>query len=240
MLHNYYLYEENGRLSMLPWDYNLSFGAFGGGGARGGYQDAQGMPGNQIAVEEENTEATVQKDETQTTDNTEQQEAKWHDKQMGGGSNNTSSMINMAIDTPLSGTSEEDRPMWSALINNEEYKEQYHTLFDEFITNYLKSGIIAEEISRVQEMITPYVQKDPTKFYNYDEFQTAVDTLQDFIKLRTESIRKQLIGEIPSTTELQNRFTGELVDASNINISDMGSNGDGRKEGENNKGKMLN
>lgn len=25
--HNYYLYEQDGRLSMLPWDYNLSFGA---------------------------------------------------------------------------------------------------------------------------------------------------------------------------------------------------------------------
>ena len=31
MLHNYYLYENNGKLSMLPWDYNLSFGGFGGG-----------------------------------------------------------------------------------------------------------------------------------------------------------------------------------------------------------------
>ena len=30
MLHNYYLYENNGKLSMLPWDYNLAFGAFGG------------------------------------------------------------------------------------------------------------------------------------------------------------------------------------------------------------------
>ncbi len=30
MLHNYYLYEKNGKLSMLPWDYNLSFGAFSG------------------------------------------------------------------------------------------------------------------------------------------------------------------------------------------------------------------
>ncbi len=28
MLHNYYLYEAEGILSMLPWDYNLSFGAF--------------------------------------------------------------------------------------------------------------------------------------------------------------------------------------------------------------------
>lgn len=28
MLHNYYLYEEDGRLTMLPWDYNLAFGGF--------------------------------------------------------------------------------------------------------------------------------------------------------------------------------------------------------------------
>ena len=37
MLHNYYLYEENGKLQMIPWDYNLAFGAFMnmGGGPKG-------------------------------------------------------------------------------------------------------------------------------------------------------------------------------------------------------------
>lgn len=33
MKHNYYLYEENGQLSMLPWDYNLAFGGFQSGTA---------------------------------------------------------------------------------------------------------------------------------------------------------------------------------------------------------------
>lgn len=33
MIHNYYLYEEEGRLSMIPWDYNLAFGTFQGGSA---------------------------------------------------------------------------------------------------------------------------------------------------------------------------------------------------------------
>ena len=28
MIHNYYLYEDDGRLSMIPWDYNLAFGGF--------------------------------------------------------------------------------------------------------------------------------------------------------------------------------------------------------------------
>ncbi len=30
MIHNYYLYEENGLLSMIPWDYNLAYGTFQG------------------------------------------------------------------------------------------------------------------------------------------------------------------------------------------------------------------
>ena len=31
MVHNYYLYEENGVMQMIPWDYNLAFGTFSGG-----------------------------------------------------------------------------------------------------------------------------------------------------------------------------------------------------------------
>ena len=31
MVHNYYLYEKDGKMSMIPWDYNLAFGSFGGG-----------------------------------------------------------------------------------------------------------------------------------------------------------------------------------------------------------------
>ena len=28
MIHNYYLYEKDGKLAMIPWDYNLAFGSF--------------------------------------------------------------------------------------------------------------------------------------------------------------------------------------------------------------------
>lgn len=31
MVHNYYLYEKDGMMSMIPWDYNLAFGGFTGG-----------------------------------------------------------------------------------------------------------------------------------------------------------------------------------------------------------------
>lgn len=39
MIHNYYLYEEDGVLSMIPWDYNLAFGTFQGNDASGAVND---------------------------------------------------------------------------------------------------------------------------------------------------------------------------------------------------------
>lgn len=42
MHHNYYLYEENGQLSMIPWDYNEAYGSGGGGG--GGISAAINRP----------------------------------------------------------------------------------------------------------------------------------------------------------------------------------------------------
>lgn len=36
MAHNYYLYEHDGRLNMLPWDYNLILGGMGSGGNASG------------------------------------------------------------------------------------------------------------------------------------------------------------------------------------------------------------
>lgn len=43
MLHNYYLYENDGKLSMLPWDYNLAFGGFSGNGGESGGVDTTSL-----------------------------------------------------------------------------------------------------------------------------------------------------------------------------------------------------
>ena len=44
MVHNYYLYEENGRFSMIPWDYNLAFGTFQGNNAKSAVNDPIDTP----------------------------------------------------------------------------------------------------------------------------------------------------------------------------------------------------
>ena len=44
MIHNYYLYEKDGQLSMIPWDYNLAFGSFMGGQASSSVNSAIDTP----------------------------------------------------------------------------------------------------------------------------------------------------------------------------------------------------
>jgi len=44
MVHNYYLYEEDGQLSMVPWDYNLAYGTFQGGDASSAVNDPIDTP----------------------------------------------------------------------------------------------------------------------------------------------------------------------------------------------------
>ena len=113
--------------------------------------------------------------------------------------------------------------MLGKLLENEEYINLYHQLMDEFISNYFENGRFETEMERVKELISPYVEKDPTKFCTYDEFLTGIDTLETFCLLRAESVRGQLNGTIPSTEEEQSADPSNLVDASYINIDDMGS-----------------
>ncbi len=176
MVHNYYLYEKDGQLSMIPWDYNLAFG---------GFEAQSGADGN--------------------------------------GGSNANSMVNFPIDSPVSGGSVEERPMLAWIFNNEEYTQMYHQYFQEFLDSYFADGYFEEMISSVKEMIAPYVEKDPTKFCIYEEFEKGTDTLKQFCLLRAESIRGQLAGTIPSTSEGQQQDKTALVDASGISISDMGT-----------------
>ena len=168
MIHNYYLYEEDGQLSMIPWDYNLAFG---------GFQDQ--------------SDATT--------------------------------LVNYPIDDPVSGGTVESRPMLAWIFADETYTELYHQYFAEFLAEYFDSGYFAEMLDQVETLIAPYVEKDPTKFCTYEEFQTGVDTLREFCLLRAESVSGQLEGTIPATSEGQAAGSASLIDASHIVISDMGS-----------------
>lgn len=177
MIHNYYLYEKDGQLSMIPWDYNLAFGGFESG------TDAQ-------------------------------------------------SLVNYPIDSPVSGGTVESRPMLAWIFADEKYTELYHQYFLEFLSQYFINGEFEKMIDTVSEMIAPYVEKDPTKFCSYEEFQEGVSTLKTFCSLRAESIQGQLDGTISSTgtaqqfpSEEQQTEAFEGVEAGDLAIETMGTMG---------------
>ena len=167
MIHNYYLYEENGVLSMLPWDYNLAFGGFDGGA-------------------------------------------------------NATSSINSPIDSPVSGGNTEDRPMVNWIFSSEEYLSLYHEIYESFIAEVYESGYLSELIDNCKTLIAPYVEKDPTKFCTYEEFEKGAEALKEYCILRCESVKKQLQGEIPATEAERSGSGYTLVDGSSLSLYDMG------------------
>jgi len=129
---------------------------------------------------------------------------------MGGIGTDT---VNTSIDDPVSNGDVDDRPMVGWIFSSEEYTEMYHELFAEFIDEWYTSGKLEQMIADTAEMIRPYVEKDPTKFCTTEEFEKGVIALSDFCTLRAEAVSRQLAGD---TT---------LVDASDLNLSDMGTMG---------------
>lgn len=134
-----------------------------------------------------------------------------------GSSGNATEMVNDAIDTPFSGTK-----FFDALLSNEEYLERYHAYLQQLVDEYVNGGRFDEVYSRIRSQIDSLVETDPNAFYNYDEYQTAVNTLYETVKLRAKSISGQLNGSIPSTDADQRQDSSAFVDASHINLESMG------------------
>ena len=170
MMHNYYLYEKDGVMSMIPWDYNLAFGGF-------------------------------------------------------GGASSAQELINYPIDTPVSGATVSSRPMLSWIFSDEKYTKKYHEYLNNFISEFFGSGEFEKMIDETTGLISPYVEKDATKFCTYDEFVRGAETLKSFCLLRSQSVKKQLSGEIPSTGDKQKESSISFASDCGINISDMGSMG---------------
>ena len=133
-----------------------------------------------------------------------------------GRSNDATSVVNDAIDNAFSGTT-----FFDTLMENETYHSQYYAYLQQLVSEYINGGGFDAFYERVRSQIDTLVETDPTAFYSYDEYLTAVDTLYQVVKLRGESIQGQLDGTIPSTEAAQ-RTSDALVDASALDLSTMG------------------
>lgn len=177
--HNYFLYEEDGVISILPWDYNLAFATY-----------SLGMPDPV---------------------------------------NDAGLYVNYPIDTPAAGEIMMNRPLYHNLMKTEEYFSLYHEYFNYFMDQYFENGYFEKKAAETIRMIAPYVEKDPTAFCSYEEFQDGVETFAKFCLLRAESVRGQLDGTIPSTIAGQEADKETRIDASEVWLPDMGEIADLRR-----------
>ncbi len=126
-------------------------------------------------------------------------------------------MVNDAIDTPFAGTD-----FFDALLENEEYLAIYHEYLRQLTEEYVDGGRFDEVYTRIRNQIDELVETDPTAFYSGEEYEAAVEMLHETILLRSESIKGQLNGTIPSTDEGQREDSSSLIDASDIDVKVMG------------------
>ncbi len=184
MAHNYYLYESNGMLNVLPWDYNLMLGGMGG---MGGMNRSSGI-------------------------------------------DSATSIVNDPIDNAFASTE-----FFDTLMENEEYKAKYYSYLQQLVDEYLLGDGFENFYTKTLNQIDSLVETDPTAFYTYEQYTTAVETLYELVKLRGQSILGQLNGTIPSTqSEQKNADT--LIDASNLDVSSMGSMNMGGGQGNFSRG----
>ena len=170
--HNYFLYEEDGVLSILPWDYNLAFGTY-----------ALGM-----------TDPIL----------------------------DPTSLITWPVHPPARREVMLSRPPHHHPLKNYPSFPPSPSHFDPPLTEYFESGRYEAVIRQAQALIAPYVEADPTAFCSYEDHLLAVDTLLEVCRLRAESIRGQLEGEYPITLAQQAEHPDAGVDASHVDLRDLG------------------
>lgn len=204
--HNYYLYEQDGRFTIVPWDYNYSFGGFGGGevdiyeptnqsmGMGGGRRgDMENEEPQTAAGENAGVEQTAQIPEDMSAERPENMEMEMPEDMerpegMGGG---------------MGGSDE--KPLVDTLLSQDALLTQYESYLAEIAETYFTEAYMSQIVSETAEMIAPYVEKDATAFFTYDEFleassadATDPNSLVYFAVSMAESIENQLAGGEPT------------------------------------------
>lgn len=214
---NFYLYEErfNGTFTILPWDFNLAYGMWGdgpastigpiGGGFGGGF-DGGGFGGGFEGGGFEGGGFG----------------GGFEGGGFGGGApaGEGCQVVDHVIDNPVHDTNSV-RPMFDPILQTPELKAEYHSTLQNLLDTAYNPEYLESEIMRLADLIDPYVQADPTKFFTYQEWRSSLTQdmpegsdisagrgagiygpapgLLNFIREKASSVQRQLNGEIPSS-----------------------------------------
>lgn len=191
--HNFYLYEENGRFTIIPWDMNLAFGGFGGGEVDIYEPTKQGMGGFGGGDKKNDTQ-----DNDAVPNAAESTEAQ-------ADANNQPQPPDNADMRGMPSMDSGEKPLVTTLLGNETYRSMYEGYLKEIAEKYFTQEYMTELVTKIHDLIAPYVQNDPTAFCTYEEFEQAcsIDPTDQYSLVyyavnMAESIENQLNGGEPT------------------------------------------
>ena len=283
--HNYYLYEEDGYFTIIPWDMNLAFGGFGGGEVDIYEPTSQSMGGGpggdggdrKNEANTQNSNANIAADAVSTAaqvDTGSQMQPPDNGNTQGGGQQSNGSQMqppdngnmqgggqasdggqmqppdngnmqdggqangggqmqppdngNMQGGGQANGGNQNERsqsdnrdtqdmpqgmpsmnsgekPLVTTLLANDTYLSMYEGYLKEIAEKYFTQEYMTAMVSKIHDLIAPYVQNDPTAFCTYEEFEQACSTdptdqysLVYYAVNMAESIENQLAGGEPT------------------------------------------
>lgn len=204
--HNFYLYEENGRFTIIPWDMNLAFGGFGGGEVDIYEPTKQSMGGFGGGDKRKDTQ-----DNDAVPNAAESTEAQ-------ADANNQPQPPDNADMRGMPSMDSGEKPLVTTLLENETYRSMYEGYLKEIAEKYFTQEYMTELVTKIHDLIAPYVQNDPTAFCTYAEFEQACSTdptdqysLVYYAVNMAESIENQLNGGEPTfnTSSMQGGGFGD-------------------------------
>lgn len=189
---NYYLREADGKISLIPWDYNLAWG---------GYPEDEEMEGEDML--EQSQTMMLPTDAGKRT------------------KEEVSRVVNFPIDTPFLADSSE-RTFFMKLLAIEQFKARYYHYLDMLCNQYILGGEFSKTLNTINEEIGQLAGTEPNAFYTNEQFYKAQKTLQLVLEKRAASVLGQMKGEIPATWESQKAQLQLLINSENINLQDLG------------------
>lgn len=189
---NYYLRESDGKISLIPWDYNLAWG---------GYPEDEEMEGEDLL--EQSPELTLPANAGMRT------------------KEEVSRVVNFPIDTPFSCDLSR-RTFFMNLLANQQLKARYYYYLDVLCNKYILGGEFGKTLNVIEEEIGQVAGTEANAFYTNEQFHKAQQTLRLMLEKRAASVLGQIKGSIPSTWEGQKQQPQSLINSDDINLQDLG------------------
>lgn len=198
---NYYLREADGRISLIPWDYNLAWG---------GYPDSDdGSDENEAMWDEWMTSLTAEQRDSVKVAEMEQIR------------NSVAMIVNFPINTPFTADLNQ-RTFFMNLLSNEKCRKLYYVYLDTLCRHYIQGGGLKKAMSTIKQEIGAMAGTEANAFYSNDQFHKAVATLETLLQRKSESVIGQIHGTIPSTWETQSAKPQTLVPSDDIDLIELG------------------